>query len=246
MMKQRMTLWMIGMLLSLLPSVASSPDSLEFKKLSPESEAYTNTPTVILIQVTNTAHEDYYGWWCLGEKADWNNSQAVEIKAGETVELAFEITISQPGNVSLHVFDLMTGDYLYGFSIYFITVEPKVEATIEVNTEQDDEGNRIIYSDYSSNRIEGSFTITNLGGDALINKSATWPYQEFLQVVLVPQIDEFFSSTIYGMKDVIKPGETCNRYYVFTVSVLSYLPFRQSDNPRGGITSGDQCHRVAG
>ncbi len=218
MMKQRMTLWMIGMLLSLLPSVASSTDSLEFKRLSPQSEAYTNTPTVILIQVTNTAHEDYYGWWCLGEKADWNNSQAVEIKAGETVELAFEITISQPGNVSLHVFDLMTGDYLYGFSIYFITVEPKVEATIEVNTEQDDEGNRIIYSDYSSNRIEGSFTITNLGGDALINKSATWPYQEFLQVVLVPQIDEFFSSTIYGMKDVIKPGETCNRYYVFTVS----------------------------
>ena len=218
MMKQRMTLWMIGMLLSLLPSVASSPDSLEFKKLSPESEAYTNTPTVILIQVTNTAHEDYYGWWCLGEKADWNNSQAVEIKAGETVELAFEITISQPGNVSLHVFDLMTEEYLYGFYIYFNIVEPKVEATIEVNTEQDDEGNRIIYSDYSSNRIEGSFTITNLGGDALINKSATWPYQEFLQVVLVPQIDEFFSSTIYGMKDVIKPGETCNRYYVFTVS----------------------------
>ena len=57
-MKQRMTLWMIGMLLSLLPSVASSPDSLEFRRLSPESEAYINTPIVVLIQVTNTAHED--------------------------------------------------------------------------------------------------------------------------------------------------------------------------------------------
>lgn len=218
MMKQRMTLWMIGMLLSLLPSVASSPDSLEFKKLSPESEAYTNTPIVILIQVTNTAHEDYYGWWCVGDKADGKNSQAVEIKAGETVELAFETTISQPGDVRLHVFDLMTGDYLYGFNIYFNTVEPKVEATIEVNLEQDDEGNRFIYSDYSSTRIVGSFTLTNLGVDALINKGVTWPYQDLFQVVLVPQIGETYSNTIYGMKDEIKAGETCTRYYVFTVS----------------------------
>ena len=211
---------MIGMLLSLLPSVASSTDSLEFKRLSPQSEAYTNTPTVILIQVTNTAHEDYYGWWSVGDKADWNNSQAVEIKAGETVELAFETTISQPGDVRLHVFDLMTEEYLYGFYIYFNIVEPKVEATIEVNTEQDDEGNRFIYSDYSSVRIGGSFTLTNLGESTLINKptGALGAYHDLFQVVLIPQIEEQNYNTIYGMANEIKAGETCSRYYGFTIS----------------------------
>lgn len=220
MMKQRMTLWMIGMLLSLLPSVASSPDSLEFRRLSPESEAYINTPIVILIQVTNTAQEDYYGWWCVGDTPDWKNSQAVEIKAGETVELAFETTISQPGDVRLHVFDLMTEEYLYGFYIYFNIVEPKVEATIEVNTEQDDEGNRFIYSDYSSVRIGGSFTLTNLGESTLINKpTGAWgAYHDLFQVVLIPQIEEQNYNTIYGMANEIKAGETCSRYYGFTIS----------------------------
>ena len=220
MMKQRMTLWMIGMLLSLLPSVASSPDSLEFRRLSPESEAYINTPIVVLIQVTNTAHEDYYGWWCVGDKAEWKNSQAVEIKAGETVELTFETTISQPGDVRLHVFDLMTEEYLYGFYIYFNIVEPKVEATIEVNTEQDDEGNRFIYSDYSSVRIGGSFTLTNLGESTLINKpTGAWgAYHDLFQVVLIPQIEEQNYNTIYGMANEIKAGETCSRYYGFTIS----------------------------
>lgn len=220
MMKQRMTLWMIGMLLSLLPSVASSPDSLEFRRLSPESEAYINTPIVVLIQVTNTAHEDYYGWWCVGDKAEWKNSQAVEIKAGETVELAFETTISQPGDVRLHVFDLMTEEYLYGFYIYFNIVEPKVEATIEVNTEQDDEGNRFIYSDYSSVRIGGSFTLTNLGESTLTNMpTGAWgTYHDLFQVVLIPQIEEQNYNTIYGMANEIKAGETCSRYYGFTIS----------------------------
>ena len=221
MMKQRMTLWMIGMLLSLLPSVASSPDSLVFKYLSPESQAYINVPMVINIQVTNTAkEEDYYGWWCVGDKVNQANSQTVEIKAGETVELAFKITISQPGEVCLHVFDLMTEDYLYGFNIYFNTVKPEVEATIEVDLEQDDEGNRFIYSDYSSTRIVGSFTMTNLGDTPLINKpiGVFGAYQDLFQVVLVPQIEEQNFNTIYGMKDEIKAGEMCSRYYGFSIS----------------------------
>ena len=218
MMKRRMTLWMIGMLLSLLPSMAFSPDSLEIKRLSPEKEAYINMPIIVLIQVKNTAHEDYYGWWCVGDKLEWKNSQPVEVKAGETIELTFETTISQPGNVRLHVYDLLTEDRLYGFYIYFNTVEPKVKATIEVDTEKDDEGNRFIYSDYSSTRIGGSFTLTNLGKEALINKGVTWPYQDLFQVVLVPQIEEQNYNTIYGMKDEIKAGETCSRYYGFTAS----------------------------
>ena len=222
-----MTLWMIGMLLSLLPAVAFPLDSLEFKRLSPESQAYTNTPLVILIEVTNNATEDYYGWWNVGDNTEDNHgwwfennsdSQAVEIKAGETIELSFETTISQPGYVRLYIFDIMTEDHLYGFTIYFDTVDPKVEATIEVNTKQDDEGNRFIYSDFSSTRISGSFNLTNLGEETLINKGVTWPYQEFFQVVLVPQIEEQDNNNIYGMKDEIKAGETCNRYYGFNVS----------------------------
>ena len=227
MMKRRMTLWMIGMLLSLLPSMAFPLDSLEFKRLSPKSLAYTNTPLVILIEVTNKATEDYYGWWSIGDNTEDNHgwwfennadSQAVEIKAGETIELSFETTISQPGYVRLYIFDIMTDEHLYSFTLYFDTVDPKVEATIEVNTKQDDEGNRFIYSDFSSTRISGSFNLTNLGEEALINKGVTWPYQEFFQVVLVPQIEEQDYNNIYGMKDEIKAGETCSRYYGFNVS----------------------------
>ena len=226
MMKRRMTLWMIGMLLGLLPAMGetSSPDSLEIKKLSPESVAYINTPIVVLFQVKNTGHEDYYGWWGFGDKVDWKNSQAVEIKAGETIELAFETTISQPGDVRLHLFDLITEDYLYGFTVFFNAVKPEVEATIEVNLKQDDEGNRFIYSDYSSVRIGGSFTLTNIGETTLFNKPAsdylpnTWANKDFFQVVLVPQIEEQNYNTIYFMKDEIKAGETCSRYYGFTAS----------------------------
>lgn len=227
MMKRRMTLWMIGMLLSLLPSMAFPLDSLEFKRLSPKSQAYTNTPLVILIEVTNKATEDYYGWWSIGDNTEDNHgwwfennadSQAVEIKAGETIELSFETTISQPGYVRLYIFDIMTDEHLYSFTLYFDAVDPKVEATIEVNTKQDDEGNRFIYSDFSSTRISGSFNLTNLGEEALINKGVTWPYQEFFQVVLVPQIEEQDYNNIYGMKDEIKAGETCSRYYGFNVS----------------------------
>lgn len=226
MMKRRMTFWMIGMLLGLLPAMGetSSPDSLEIKKLSPVSEAYINTPIVVLFQVKNTGHEDYYGWWGFGDKVNWKNSQAVEIKAGETIELAFETTISQPGDVRLHLFDLITEDYLYGFLVFFNAVKPEVEATIEVNLKQDDEGNRFIYSDYSSVRIGGSFTLTNIGETSLFNKPAsdylpnTWTNKDFFQVVLVPQIEEQNSNTIYGMEEEIKAGETCSRYYGFTVS----------------------------
>ena len=226
MMKRRMTLWMIGMLLGLLPAMGetSSPDSLEIKKLSPESVAYINTPIVVLFQVKNTGHEDYYGWWGFGDKVNWKNSQAVEIKAGETIELAFETTISQPGDVRLHLFDLITEDYLYGFTVFFNAVKPEVEATIEVNLKQDDEGNRFIYSDYSSVRIGGSFTLTNKGETSLFNKPAndylpnTWANKDLFQVVLVPQIEEQNYNTIYFMKDEIKAGETCSRYYGFTAS----------------------------
>lgn len=215
-----MTLWMIGMLLSLLPAVASATDDLTFKNVSADNVVYTNMPTVILIEVTNNAAEDYFSWWSVGERISWDDFQAIEIKAGETREFAFEVIIHKPGDVPLSVFDLITDQPLYTFPIPVETIVPTVEGTIEVNLEQDDEGNRFVYSDYSSTRIGGSFTLTNLGEDALVNKpvGVIGAYQDLFQVVLVPQIEEINSNTIYGMPDKIEAGETCSRYYGFSVS----------------------------
>ena len=211
---------MIGMLLSLLPAVASATDDLTFKNVSADNVVYTNMPTVILIEVTNNAAEDYFSWWSVGERISWDDFQAVEIKAGETREFTFEVMIRKPGDVLLSVFDLITDQPLYTFPIPVETIVPTVEGTIEVNLEQDDEGNRFVYSDYSSTRIGGSFTLTNLGEDALVNKpvGVIGAYQDLFQVVLVPQIEEVNSNTIYGMPDKIKAGETCSRYYDFSVS----------------------------
>lgn len=221
MMKRRMTFWMIGMLLSLLPSVAFASDGLTFKNVSLGSKAYANVPMVILIEVTNTAAEDYYGWWSVNERVTWDNFQAIEIKAGETRVFAFEVFFYKTGDVQLSVFDLITEKALYTFPVPVETIEPKVEGTIDVNLQQDDEGHYFIYSDFSSIDIWGIVTFTNKGESILFNKpkDVVGAYDTFFQIALVPQIEgEDCSSNVPGLADEIQIGETFSGLFTFDLS----------------------------
>ena len=216
-----MTLWMIGMLLSLLPSMASSPDSLTFKDVSLGSKAYANVPMVILIEVTNNATEDYFGWWSIDERISWDNFQAIEIKAGETRVFAFEVFFYKTGDVQLSVFDLTTEQALYTFPVPVETIIPKVEGTVDVNLLQDDEGHYFIYSDFSSINIWGTVTFTNKGESILFNKpkDVVGAYDTFFQIALVPQIEgEDCSSNVPGLADEIQIGETFSGMFTFELS----------------------------
>ena len=213
-----MTLWMIGMLLSLLPSVAFASDGLTFKNVSADNVVYTNMPTVILIEVTNNSTEDYYGWWCFGEEVDWKAFQTVEVKAGQTEVFSFEVITYKTGDVQMSVFDLLTEQPLCTFTMHTKTEQPKMEGSIEVNLQQDDEGHHIIYSDFTKVRIWGIVTITNNGLTALSNRpaGAFGASNSNFKAVLVPQIEgEDYSSSISIPNEGIQIGETYS--YLFTL-----------------------------
>ena len=220
-MKRRMTLWMIGMLLSLLPSVATASDGLTFKNMSADNVVYTNMPTVILIEVTNNSAEDYFGWWCFGEEVDWKAFQTVEIKAGQTEVFSFEVITNKTGDVQMSVFDLLTEQPLCTFTIQTKTEQPKIEGSIEVNFQQDEEGHQIIYSDFTKVRIWGLVSITNNGLTSLSNRpaGAIGATPSNFKAVLVPQIEgEEYSSSISIPDEGIQTGETYSHLYtlVFT------------------------------
>lgn len=220
-MKRRMTLWMIGTLLSLLPTMASSPDSLVFKKVLLVDQAYANVPMAILVDVTNTSTEDYYGLWSVGEEPDWRHYQFVEIKGGETVEFYFESIIYKTGDFQFSVFDLGNEQPLYTFPVHVKSVDIKVEGSVEVNTDLDEEGHRIIYTDFYKNiRIGGTVSFTNVSDTPIITQpiGIIGVRKSLIQVVLDPQIEGQNGNTIYNMRDEINVGETFSGDYSILIT----------------------------
>lgn len=213
MMRRRMSFWMIGMLLSLLPLMASASDGLTFNDARTEGAAYSDMPLTILIDVTNDSDEDYYGWWSVGYKSDWENFQAIEIKAGETKEISFETIIAQTGDVKLSVFDMANDQPLYTFTIHLEKVQPKMSSSVYLNLQERPEDGLCMYSDYKNIRIYGSATITNEEQFDIYEKSPTAiGYRDsYFKAVLVPQIGEkLVKTSLIGMPEVIKGGETVN------------------------------------
>ena len=131
-MRRRMSFWIIGMLLSLLPTTAFSSDGLTFNNARIEGLAYSDLPLTILIDVTNNGVEDYYGWWSVGNKMEWENAHAVEIKAGDTKEVAFETIIAQAGDVKLSVFDNNNDLPIYTFTIHLEKGLPKISGSVQL------------------------------------------------------------------------------------------------------------------
>ena len=208
-----MSLWIIGMLLSLLPTTAFSSDGLTFNYTRTEGQAYCDLPLTIYVNVTNNGVGDYYGWWRISNKADWENFQAVEIKAGETKEVAFETIIAQTGDVTQSVFDLTSEQSLYTFIIQVENAQPKISGSVHLNLQETADNSSYIFSDFKNIRIYGSATITNGEQFDIYEKSPTaiGASDSRFKAVLTPQIgDKLVKSSLIGMPDVIKGGETVN------------------------------------
>ena len=212
-MRRRMSFWIIGMLLSLLPTTAFSSDGLTFNNARTEGQAYYDLPLTIYVNVTNNGAEDYYGWWSIGNKANWENFQSVEIKTGETKEVAFETIIAQTGNVTLSIFDLTSDQPLYTFTIQVDTAQPKISGSVHLNLQETPDKGLCMFCDFKNIRIYGSATITNGELFDIYEKSPTAiGYRDsYFKTVLMPQIgDKLIKSSLIGMPEVIKGGETVN------------------------------------
>jgi len=212
-MRRRMSFWIIGMLLSLLPTTAFSSDGLTFNYTRTEGQAYYDLPLTIYVNVTNNGAEDYYGWWSIGNKANWENFQSVEIKTGETKEVAFETIIAQTGNVTLSIFDLTSDQPLYTFTIQVDKAQPKISGSVHLNLQETPDKGLCMFCDFKNIRIYGSATITNGELFDIYEKSPTAiGYRDsYFKTVLMPQIgDKLIKSSLIGMPEVIKGGETVN------------------------------------
>ena len=208
-----MSFWIIGMLLSLLPTTAFSSDGLTFNNARTEGQAYYDLPLTIYVNVTNNGSEDYYGWWSIGNKANWENFQSVEIKTGETKEVAFETIIAQTGNVTLSIFDLTSDQPLYTFTIQVDKAQPKISGSVHLNLQETPDKGLCMFCDFKNISIHGTATITNEEKFDIYESSPTAVgYRDsYFKAVLTPQIDNnYVYSYLYGLPDVIKGGETVN------------------------------------
>lgn len=205
-MRRRMSFWIIGMLLSLLPTTAFSSDGLTFNDARIEGLAYSDLPLTILIDVTNNGAEDYYGWWSVGNKMEWENAHAVEIKAGDTKEVAFETIIAQAGDVKLSVFDNNNDLPIYTFTIHLEKGLPKISGSVQLFLEEDSEGNRYISSNFGGFNIYVTATITN---DEEVDIPTAGYKDSYLKAVLIPQIGNApVTVSFSGIPDVIRSGES--------------------------------------
>lgn len=208
-----MSFWIIGMLLSLLPTTAFSSDGLTFNYTRTEGQAYYDLPLTIYVNVTNNGSEDYYGWWSIGNKANWENFQSVEIKTGETKEVAFETIIAQTGNVTLSIFDLTSDQPLYTFTIQVDKAQPKISGSVHLNLQETPDKGLCMFCDFKNISIHGTATITNEEKFDIYESSPTAVgYRDsYFKAVLTPQIDNnYVYFYLYGLPDVIKGGETVN------------------------------------
>ena len=208
-----MSFWIIGMLLSLLPTTAFSSDGLTFNYTRTEGQAYYDLPLTIYANVTNNGSEDYYGWWSIGNKANWENFQSVEIKTGETKEVAFETIIAQTGNVTLSIFDLTSDQPLYTFTIQVDKAQPKLSGSVHLQLQETPDNGLCIFCDFKNISIHGTATITNEEKFDIYESSPTAVgYRDsYFKAVLTPQIDnKYVYFYLYGLPDVIKGGETVN------------------------------------
>ena len=119
---KRMSFWLLGMLLNMLPVMASPSDSLTFSNVRTEGVVYAGMPVRAFFEVTNNATEDYYSIWSVGtEELYWDYHKAVEIKvveikAGETKDFSFETIIYQAGDLPWGIYDVKEDKCIYNFS----------------------------------------------------------------------------------------------------------------------------------
>ncbi len=227
---KRMSFWLLGMLLNMLPVMASPSDSLTFSNVRTEGVLYPGMPIKVHVEVTNNGDKDYYSMWSVGEgDSNWSYwtshiSNIVEIRAGGSGDITLDASILKAGDLELHIYEVTEKKILYSFQIHVEEGQPKISASIKMNFEEDaSDGSHYIYSDFKNTSFSGKITITNEEEESIFRSNQLLaPIFSMFQATISPEIAGTGSVAPYGyvteLPEVIKSGETVTGHVTFILN----------------------------
>lgn len=229
-MMKRMSFWLLGMLLNMLPIMASPSDSLTFSNVRTEGVLYPGMPIKVHVEVTNNGDKDYYSMWSVGDgDSDWSYwtsqfNNIVEIVAGGSGDITLDASILKAGDLELHIYEVIEKRILYTFQIHVEEGQPKISASIKMNFEEDaSDGTHYIYSDFKNTSFSGKITITNEEEESIFRDNQLLaPIFSMFQATISPEIAGTGSVAPYGyvteLPEVIKSGETVTGHVTFILN----------------------------
>lgn len=222
-MMKRMSFLLLGMLLNMLPVMASPSDSLTFSNVRTEGVLYPGMPIKVHVEVTNNGDKDYYSMWSVGEgDSDWSYwtsqiNNIVEIVAGGSGDITLDASILKAGDLELQIYEVIEKRILYTFQIHVEEGQPKISASIKMNFEEDaSDGSHYIYSDFKNTSFSGEITITNEEEESIFRDN------HMFQATISPEIAGTGDATygyVWGeIPEVIKSGETVTGRVTFILN----------------------------
>ena len=229
-MMKRMSFWLLGMLLNMLPVMASPSDSLTFSNVRTEGVLYPGMPIKVHVEVTNNGDKDYYSMWSVSNgDPDWSYwtsqiNNIVEIVAGGSGDITLDASISKAGDLELQIYEVIEKRIIYTFQIHVEEGQPKISASIKMNFEEDaSDGSHYIYSDFKNTSFSGEITITNEEEESIFRSNQLLaPIFSMFQATISPEIAGTGSVAPYGyvteLPEVIKSGETVTGRVTFILN----------------------------
>lgn len=229
-MMKRMSFWLLGMLLNMLPIMASPSDSLTFSNVRTEGVLYPGMPIKVHVEVTNNGDKDYYSMWSVSNgDPDWSYwtsqiNNIVEIVAGGSGDITLDASILKAGDLELQIYEVIEKRIIYTFQIHVEEGQPKISASIKMNFEEDaSDGSHYIYSDFKNTSFSGEITITNEEEESIFRDNQLLaPIFSMFQATISPEIAGTGSVAPYGyvteLPEVIKSGETVTGRVTFILN----------------------------
>ena len=227
---KRMSFWLLGMLLNMLPIMASPSDSLTFSNVRTEGVLYPGMPIKVHVEVTNNGDKDYYSMWSVSNgDPDWSYwtsqiNNIVEIVAGGSGDITLDASILKAGDLELQIYEVIEKRIIYTFQIHVEEGQPKISASIKMNFEEDaSDGSHYIYSDFKNTSFSGKITITNEEEESIFRDNQLLaPIFSMFQATISPEIAGTGSVAPYGyvteLPEVIKSGETVTGHVTFILN----------------------------
>ena len=227
---KRMSFWLLGMLLNMLPVMASPSDSLTFSNVRTEGVLYPGMPIKVHVEVTNNGDKDYYSMWSVGDgDSDWSYwtsqfNNIVEIVAGGSGDITLDASILKAGDLELQIYEVIEKRIIYTFQIHVEEGQPKISASIKMNFKEDaSDGSHYIYSDFKNTSFSGEITITNEEEESIFRSNQLLaPIFSMFQATISPEIAGTGSVAPYGyvteLPEVIKSGETVTGRVTFILN----------------------------
>ena len=223
---KRMSFWLLGMLLNMLPVMASPSDSLTFSNVRTEGVLYPGMPIKVHVEVTNNGDKDYYSMWSVGDgDSDWSYwtsqiNNIVEIVAGGSGDITLDASILKAGDLELQIYEVIEKRILYSFQIHVEEGQPKISASIKMNFEEDaSDGSHYIYSDFKNTSFSGEITITNEEEESILrNKQILSMFQATISPEIAGTGDATYGYVWGEIPEVIKSGETVTGRVTFILN----------------------------